>query len=112
MITAFEPGQDRFHDAIQIFEHSFIGKANDLVAGQSQKRGAAGITIEFRRCAVACTIDFDDEPTFPAGEIRKEWPDGQLANEFISTQPSIAQAAPDPFLCRRSFASQGSGATS
>ena len=44
-------------------------------------------------------VDFDDEPQFTAGKIRKIGTNRQLSDKLVSVEPPIAQLIPLSVFC-------------
>jgi hypothetical protein len=81
-----ERGEDGFADGFAVFEDVRVPEAQDRITLRLHVFIADAITWVVGMLA---TVDFDDEPVFTTGKIRKIWTYGQLARKPKPAQLSV-----------------------
>ncbi|HPE47400.1 MAG TPA: hypothetical protein PLR76_03355 [Hyphomonas sp.] len=88
MLEAFE---DRSQNAVKIFQQMSIPEANNFPAFIPKKCSSLGIVRFLGIIAMTVAIQFNDQPHFEAGEVRKERTNGMLTPELPASELAAAQ---------------------
>ena len=91
---SFKGHEDHVQDIVTYREYVGVLHSQYSIAKCPKIFAAPFIVCDLMRFRMGCAIDFDNELSFPAKEIRNERANGFLPDKFVSIQSAAAETTP------------------